>query len=205
MIQYWIALLFSVTLHDDTIQEFDTRWDEVLLSVSKKNPSDDILESLYKIRIRESAQLKTVLELYDMEIHQKISVPNYQKLKTMENRSMHPKLRVRNFDAGHGRIESGAVVENRKGLIGVDGGKGICHQWKEKGQCSQGDRCSFRHETQDRGQKTEHTAAAHSEQTVSRSRSVSRKRSIRGISNHVSILRQPCRYNLRGTCTRTVL
>ena len=46
-------------------------WDEVLLSMSR-NSSDDILESLYKLRIRESAQLKTVLELYDMEIHQKI-------------------------------------------------------------------------------------------------------------------------------------
>ena len=28
------ADLFSVTLHDDNIQEFDTRWDEVLLSMS---------------------------------------------------------------------------------------------------------------------------------------------------------------------------
>ena len=56
------ADLFSVTLHDDNVQEFDTRWDEVLLSMSKI-PSDDILESLYKLRIRESAQLKTVLEL----------------------------------------------------------------------------------------------------------------------------------------------
>ena len=36
-----------------------------------KIPSDDVLESLYKLRIRESAQLKTVLELYDMDIHQK--------------------------------------------------------------------------------------------------------------------------------------
>ena len=36
------ADLFSVTLHDDNIQEFDTRWDEVLLSMSKI-PSDDIL------------------------------------------------------------------------------------------------------------------------------------------------------------------
>ena len=72
------ADLFSVTLQDDDVQEFDTRWDEVPLSMSKI-PSDDILESLYKLRIRESAQLKTVLELYDMEIHQKISVPNYQK------------------------------------------------------------------------------------------------------------------------------
>ena len=48
-----------------------------------KIPSDDILESLYKLRIRESDQRNTVLELYDMEIQQKISVPNYQKLKTM--------------------------------------------------------------------------------------------------------------------------
>ena len=72
------ADLFSVTLHDDNVQDFDTRWCEVLLSMSKI-PSDDILESLYKLRIRESAQLRTALELYDMEIHQKIPMPNYQK------------------------------------------------------------------------------------------------------------------------------
>ena len=74
------ADLFSVTLHDDNIQEFDTTWDEVLLSMSKI-PSDDILESLYKLRIRESVQLKTVLELYYMEIHQKISVPKLSKVE----------------------------------------------------------------------------------------------------------------------------
>ena len=51
------ADVFSVTLHDDNVQEFDTRWDEVLLSMTK-NPSDDILESLYNLRIRESDQLK---------------------------------------------------------------------------------------------------------------------------------------------------
>ena len=45
-----------------------------------KNPSDEILESLYKLRIRESDQLKTVLELYDMETHQVMTMPSYQKL-----------------------------------------------------------------------------------------------------------------------------
>ena len=88
------ADLFSVALHDDNIQESDARWDENRLSVSKI-PSDDILDSLYKLRIRESAQLKTVLELYDMEIHQKISMPNDQKLKTMVKRSVIQKLRLR--------------------------------------------------------------------------------------------------------------
>ena len=38
------ADLFSVTLRDDNVQEFDTRWHEVLLSMSKI-PSDDILDS----------------------------------------------------------------------------------------------------------------------------------------------------------------
>ena len=71
------ADLFSTTFRNDNVQEFDTRWDDILLSMTKI-PSDDILESLYKLRIRESDQLKTVLELYDMEIHLKISMPSYQ-------------------------------------------------------------------------------------------------------------------------------
>ena len=165
---------------------------KVLLSMSK-TPSDDILESLYKLRIRGSAQLKTVLELYHMEIHQKISMPNYQKLKTMEKRRINQKLRLRNFDLRHERIETGAVVKNRKGLIGVEGGKGICYQWKEKGQCSKGDQCSFWHESNDRAQKLEPNAATPSGPSMSRGRRVSKKRSIRDKSNHGSILRQPCR------------
>ena len=100
------------------------------MSVSKIS-SDDVLESLYKLRIRESAKLKTALDLYDMEIHQKISVPNYQKLKTMVKRSIDQKLRLRNIHARHGRIKTGAVVKNRKGMSGVEGGKGICFRWEE--------------------------------------------------------------------------
>ena len=60
MTQYWIILIYSLFLRDDNVQEFDTRWDEALLYMSTF-PSDDVLESLYKLRIRESAQLKTVL------------------------------------------------------------------------------------------------------------------------------------------------
>ena len=49
--------LISVTLRDHNVQEFDTRWNEILLSTTKI-PPDDILESLYKLRIRGSDQLK---------------------------------------------------------------------------------------------------------------------------------------------------
>ena len=144
-------------------------------------PSDDVLESLYKLRIRESAQLKTVLELYDMEIHHKISMPNYQKLKTMVKRRKDQKLRLRNFDSRHGKIETGAVVRNRKGLSGVEGEKGTCCQWKEKSQCLRGNQCSFRHESNDCAQqKSNPNAATPSEPSMTRGRSVSRKRSIQG-------------------------
>ena len=127
---YWCSQycsrLCSITLRDENVQEFDTRWDEISSSMTKI-PSDDILESLYKIRIRESDQRKTVLELYDMEIHQNFTMQHYQKLKTMVKRSIHQKLRLPNFDARHGKIETGAVVKNRKGSSGVEGGKGVCY------------------------------------------------------------------------------
>ena len=46
-----------------------------------KIPHDDILEGLYKLRIRESEKLKTVLELYDLETHQKKLGLDYHRLK----------------------------------------------------------------------------------------------------------------------------
>ena len=187
------ADLFTITLRNDDVQEFVTRWDEILSSM-RKFPTDDVLESLYKLRIRGSDQLKTVLELYDMEIHQKISVPNNQKLKNMVKRSIDEKLRLRNFGARYGRIEPGTVVSSRRGLSGIERGEGnLPSVERKREQCSQGDQCSFRHEGHERAQQPEHTAATPSEPTVSRGRSVSRKRSIRGKSNHGSILRQPCR------------
>ena len=44
-------------------------------------------------------------------------------------------------------------------------------------------------------------AATPSEPSMTRGRCVSRKRCIKGKSNHGAILRQPCRYYLKGTCT----
>ena len=96
------ADLFSITLRNDDVQEFDTRWDEILSSMTKI-PPDDVLESLYKLRKRESDQLKTVLELYDMEIHQKISMPDCEKLQTVAKKSIDQKRRLRNFDARNER------------------------------------------------------------------------------------------------------
>ena len=81
------ADLFTVAFRNDDIQEFDSKWDGILLSRTKI-PSDDMLEGLYKLRLRESEKLWTVLELYTVEIHQKKAGPNYHSLKTMVKRSI---------------------------------------------------------------------------------------------------------------------
>ena len=56
-----------------------------------KIPPDDILEELYKLRIRESEKLQTVLELYDLgdssEKKQDLTIrnENYERNAVVEN------------------------------------------------------------------------------------------------------------------------
>ena len=146
--------LFTVVLRNDDIQSFDSKWDGILLSMTKI-PPDDILEGLYKLRIRESEKVRTVLELYNMEIHQKKAEPEYHRLKTMVKRSIEHCLRMKNFEARNGNIETSAVVKNQgtkqreQRRLGGD-----CWQWKANGQCSKGDNCSFRHDKDKRAKST---------------------------------------------------
>ena len=49
--------LFTFVLRNDDIQEFDSKWDGILLFMTKI-PHDEILEGLYKLRTRESEKLK---------------------------------------------------------------------------------------------------------------------------------------------------
>ena len=138
------ADLFTIGLRNDDIQEFDSKWDGILLSVMKI-PPDDILEGLYKFRIRESEKLKTVLELYDLEIHQKKLGPDYHRLKTMVKRSIEQDIRNKNFGARNGNYERNAVVKNPGTKQRGQRILGDCWQWKSIAQCSKGDNCSFRH------------------------------------------------------------
>ena len=104
--------LFTIVLRNDDIQEFDSKWDGILLSMTKI-PPDDIFEGLYKLRIRESGKRKTVLELYNMEIHQKKAGPDYHRLKTMVKRSIKQEIRNKNLGARNGNYERNAVVKNQ--------------------------------------------------------------------------------------------
>ena len=127
--------------------------DELLQSM-EQFPPDDILESLYKLRIRESEKLKTVLELYNLENRQKKAKPDYRRLKSMVKRSIEQDLRTRNFEARNGRIESNMLVKNQREQRHVLEGQGDCWQWKVIGQCSKGDTCSFGHDANERAKPT---------------------------------------------------
>ena len=76
-----------------------------------RNFTGDILEGLYKL-IPESQKVKTVLELYDLEIHQKKAGPDYHRLKTMVKRSNEQDIRNKNLEARNGNYERNAVVKN---------------------------------------------------------------------------------------------
>ena len=120
-----------------------------------KIPSDDILEGLYRLRIRKSEKLKTVLELYDLEIHQKKLGPDYHRLKTMVKRSIEQNLRSKTFDARSGNYERNAVVKNQVTKQREQRSLGDCWQSKAIGQCSEGDNCSFRHDLNKRAKTTQ--------------------------------------------------
>ena len=103
------------------------------------------------------------------------------------------KLRLRNFDAGHEKIETRAVVLSRRGLSGAERGRGICYQWREKRHCSNGSQCSFWHASNDRAKPTPKTSPP-SEPPTSKTpgRSASRKRNVSRV-----------KYFLKGTCTKS--
>ena len=81
------ADLFTIALRKDDIQEFDSKWDGILSSMTKI-PPDDTLQVLYTLGIRESEKLKSVLELYNLESHQKKAGLECHRLKTMVARGM---------------------------------------------------------------------------------------------------------------------
>ena len=189
--------LFTIVLRIFDIQEFDSKWDGILSRT--KIPLDDILEGLYKVRIRESEKLKTVLELYDLEIHQKKLGPDYYRLKTMVKRSIEQEIRNKNFGARSGNFEKNAVVKNQGTKQRVQRILGECWQCETNGQCVKGDNCSFRHDFNNRGKITPSNPSPNSFMQQNERKS-SKTRSLRGESPSGRMSRWPCKDYIKGTC-----
>ena len=152
----------------------------MLLSMTEI-PHDDILEGLHKLRIRESEKPKTVLELYDLEIHQKKLGPDYHRLKTMVKRSIEQDIQNKNFGSRNGNFEKNAVVKNQGTKQRGQRILGDGWQWETNGQCVKGDNCSFRHDANKRGKVTPSNPSPNSFMQQNERKS-SRTRSPRGKS-----------------------
>ena len=72
---------------------------------------------------------------------------------------------------------------------------------KQKGQCSRGDKCSFRHDEDKRAKPTPKTAPP-SEPPTQRGRRESRKKKLRGRGPPGKFARLPCEDFLKGICTK---
>ena len=160
-------------------------------------------KDLHKLRIRESEKLKTVLELYDLEIHQKKLGPDYHRLKTMVKRSIEQDIRNKNFGARNGNYEKNAVVKSQGTKQRVQRILGDCWQWESNGQCIKGDNCSFRHDVNKRGKITQSHTSPNSFMQQNE-RKASRTRSPRGRSPCGRMSRWPCKDYLRGTCNNSI-
>ena len=159
--------LSNVSSPEDDIR---TRWDQALSSASEVS-REHVLESLCKMKLRESVQLQTVLAMYDREIDRNLALPRYPRLKTVVRRHVDQMIRKRNFKTRSERIETGVLVKSHKGRnvraerkVGDLKVKDFsaweeCYQWKANGQCSRGDSCSFSHGS-NRGQQAQSSSLA---------------------------------------------
>ena len=82
-------MTFRISIQDGT---------QALLSANEV-PKENVLGSLYKMKIRESVQLQTVLATYKQEIDRGRAMP---KLSKIDHGERHPDqmIRTRNFRAG---------------------------------------------------------------------------------------------------------
>ena len=153
-----------------------------------------------QIKNTKSEKLKTVLELYDLEIHQKKKEPDYHRLKTLIKRSVEQNLRMKNLEARNGNYETSAKVKNQWMKQSEQRSLGDCWQWETNGQCVKGDNCSFRHDIHERGKVTPSNPSPRSS-TQQSVKNASRIRSLRGRSPSGKMTRLPCKDYTKGICT----
>ena len=193
--------LFTIALRNDDIQVFDSKWDGILLSMTKI-PHDDILEGLYKLRIRESEKFNTALELYDLETHQKKLGPDSHRLKTLVKKSIEQEIRNKNLGNRNGNFEKNAVGKSQGTKQSVQefweivgNGKPTGSVWKETIAVSATIWISV-------GKIAPSNPSPNSFMRQSERKS-SRTRSPRGRSRSGRMLRWPCKDYLGGTCNNS--
>ena len=188
------ADLFTTSLRNDDIQEFDSKWDGILLMSMTKIPLDEISEGLYKLRNTRVWETQDRIGIVWPGDSSEEVRPDYHRMKTMVKRSIEQEIRNKIFGIRNGNFAKNAVVKNHGTKQRVQRIFGDCWQWESNGQCSKGDNCSFRHDINKRANPSPNSFIQQNE------RKSSRTRSPRGRSPSGRPSRWLCKDYLRGTC-----
>ena len=111
-------------------------------------------------------------------------------------------IEQRNFEARNGNYETSAVVKNQGTKQRKQRSLGDCWQWKANWQCSKGENCSFRHDTNERAKSTQPNPSPRSS-TRQDEKNASTTRSLRDRSPSGRMARLPCKDYVKGTCTNS--
>ena len=88
----------KVQSENDNGQAFDPKWDEVLSAVTGR-PTDSILESLHKMQVEKSEELKSLLQVYALETTFGDKKYDYRRLKLVAQRHLEQKIKDSRFEA----------------------------------------------------------------------------------------------------------
>ena len=188
IMQTYLLLVFEMTI----FRNYDSNWDGILLSMTQIL-SDDILEGLYKFRIRESEKLKdrTGSVQYGDSLEE-----GWTLLSQVEEKG---KKEVLSRIYGRKILKPETEIMRQTSWSRIIGWKqceqrslGDCWQWKANGQCSKGDNC-----------RTQPNPSP-SSFIQQNERNASRTRSPRGKSPSGRMSRWPCKDYLKGTCTNSI-
>ena len=90
--------LSKVQLNNDNVQPFNSKWDEALSAVTDR-PTDNKLESLYKMQVEKSKELTYLLQVYTQETSFGDKKYDYCRLKLMSQRHLEQKINDSHFTA----------------------------------------------------------------------------------------------------------
>ena len=135
-------------------EEFDSKWDGILLSMTKI-PSDDILERLVQIRNTRVWEIR-----YRVGIVQYGGSPEevstwLSQIEDDGKKKYRARITNQEFWGHNTEIMKGTRWSRIRGQNSMDRTLGDCWQWKTNGQCSEGDNCIVRHDINKRANMTQ--------------------------------------------------
>ena len=192
--------LTRLELRGDNLRAFQTDWDTILSNLTEQ-PSDMILESLYRKQVQHATSMKGMISLYDQEIALGRATKDYERLYSLVEAQLQKMERDKMRDSiARGRGVATPAAKPKKQ-------KGDCPQWV-KGKCSRGRNCPLKHDQEKKGElrgrsprsstpKGSRNTRSRSPTPRNRSRSKSPSRSPDSITRSA---RAPCKQYLLGKC-----